>query len=236
MKRWFGAGLAGAALIWAALYLAWTIPGPDSPVTADRPDAVTLMNFAPPFSLSPLPPGWLHRTFWFRRPMQMRLTRVDGHDALECDTDAGGSILMRSADIDIRRFSRLSWFWRVDQPVSSPLDETTPAGDDHPLRFFLAFADAGGGKHAAEIIWANRAYKRGDWKVIDGFTHYVADGGPEAPLATWRAETADLAAIYRRATGRNDAARLTGIGIMCDSDDTGGQTRAYVGGPVVLNP
>lgn len=230
------AALAAAAALAVIAGALWRGERPQHPVLAGDGPAVVVMDFGGTFGLDPLPPGWHHRTFWTRPKMDLSLGEIDGRRALSCATSGSASILTRWTDIDLGRFPRLSWAWRVDQPLVAEAPEDSRAGDDHPLRFFLRFADPEGGQHAAEIIWANRDHARGDWMVIEGFSHFVADGGPQAPLGLWREESADLAAIYARVSGRGDAGRLTQLGIMCDSDDTGGQTLAHVGGPVTLGP
>lgn len=242
--RLAGAGLAAGLVagLAAALVAAvsWRAGAPRDPVLAGDGPSVVVMDFGAGFGLDPLPSGWHHRTFWTRPKMVLSLGEIGGRAALSCATSGSASILTRWTDIDLGRFPRLSWSWRVERPVTAEAAEDSRAGDDHPVRFFLRFADPDGGQHAAEIIWANRDHARGDWLMIEGFTHFVADGGPQAPLGVWREESADLAAIYARVTGRasgrGDAGRLTQIGIMCDSDDTGVQTLAHVGGPVTLGP
>jgi len=236
MRKAGWAGLVTVAFLVAALLAGLLARGerPRDPALAGDGPSVTLMDFGPGFALEPLPAGWHHRSFWSRPKMELSLAVLDGRAALTCATSGSASILARWADIDLARFPRLNWHWRVDQPLIAGAPEDSRAGDDHPLRFFLRFADPEGGQHAAEIIWANRDHGPGDWLVIEGFTHFVADGGADAPLGVWRAQQADLSAIYRKVTGRADAGRLTQLGVMCDSDDTGGRTLAHVGGPVTL--
>lgn len=231
-----GAGLAAALAAALVAGVMWRGSAPQDPVLAGDGPSVVVMDFGGGFGLDPLPAGWHHRTFWTRPKMLLSLDEIEGRAALSCATSGSASILTRWTDIDLGRFPRLTWAWRVDRPLIAEAPEDGRAGDDHPVRFYLRFADPGGGHHAAEIIWANRGHARGDWLVIEGFMHFVADGGAEAPLGVWREQSVDLAAIYARVSGRGDAGRLTQIGIMCDSDDTGGQTLAHVGGPVTLGP
>jgi len=207
---------------------------PLNPLLANGEMRFTLMDFTTPFSLDALPAGWTHRKFWTRPAMQVTFVTKDGVPALRCETDAGGSILGRWTDIDLGSYLTLSWQWYVESPIASSIDERTTAGDDHPVRWYLAFTDSDGQAHHAEIIWGNRLLRRGDWKVLGSFVHYVADGG-DANVGRWREETVDLLSIYRKATGRNDTPHLTELAIFCDSDDTKGHTVAYVGGPVIIS-
>jgi hypothetical protein len=198
-------------------------------LVADTGDAVTIFDASAPMPLEPTPQGWRHRKFWFVPPMKVSFTRKDGVPALRCETNAGGSILGRHTDIDVVRFRHLTWRWLIEVPIASDRDERTREGDDHPVRFFLEFRDTSNGAHRMEIIWANRAFKRGEWKYLGAFPHYVADGGNEN-MGHWREESADLLDIYRAISKRTDAPRLSFFALFCDSDNTGGRSVAYTSG------
>ena len=60
----------------------------------------------------------------------------------------------------------LSWRWKVTQPIESDVDEATEEGEDDPLGLYLRFANEAGETFGAEIIWSNRKYQPGDYKVI----------------------------------------------------------------------
>lgn len=193
-------------------------------------DVLTVLDFntsfqAPNSPMSP-PAGWRHRTFWFTPPMQASFVTHEGHVALRCETRASGSILGRTTDIDIAAWPKLEWGWFVEVPITSDRDEATREGDDHPVRLFLEFRDTQNTRHATEIIWANRAFKPGEFKYIGGFPHYVADAGNEN-IGRWRDEAVDLLEMYRAATGRTDNPRLEFIAVFCDSDNTRTHSIAY---------
>ena len=147
--------------------------------------------------LDPLPPGWYHRKFWTRPPMDMSLGVKDGVPAIRLATKASASMLMRAVDIDLQAYPRLAWRWNIEQPIESALDERTPEGDDHPARLFITFRAEGGDKRGMEIIWGNKLLKAGDYKYLGDFAHYVANGG-NANVGKWYAEDIDLLAIYRK--------------------------------------
>lgn len=209
---------------WAAFQW-WRSSQPRNPLTARDGAELVVIDTRRPFELEPPPPGWRHRTFWLVRPMRLAFATIDGVPALRCQTNGSGSIYGRHTDIELSRVPVLTWRWRVEVPVTSALDERTREGDDHPVRFFLEFADSGDARHRMEIIWANRAFKRGDWKYIGGFAHYVADGGDEN-IGAWRDEEADLIELYRAFTKRSDLPRLTFLGLFCDTDNSGGRSVA----------
>jgi len=189
------------------------------------------MDFAAPPALDVLAAGWTQRKFWTRPAMQLSFGVKDSVLAMRCETKAGGSIFGRWTDLDLAAYPTLTLRWFVETPIASTVDERTSAGDDHPIRWFLAFADSQGQAHHAKTVWGNRRLQRSDWKVLGTFVHFVADGG-DANTGQWRDESADLLAIYRKASGRTDSPRLTELALFCDSDDTNGHTIAYVDGPV----
>jgi hypothetical protein len=200
---------------------------PNNPLQADSASpAVLVIDPANTPVLDPLPPGWRHRKFWFRSAMRVSLEEKNGVKAVRCETAASGSIFGRWTDIDLARWPRLTWRWFVEVGIDSPQDERTREGDDHPVRFFLTFRDEAGAQHNMEIIWSNKVFKRGDWKYIGGFPHWVADGG-DANTGRWRDEEADLLDLYRLTTKREDRPRLLFLGLFCDSDDTRTRSVAY---------
>jgi hypothetical protein len=194
-------------------------------LTANGEPAIVVMDFAAPFPLDPLPPGWYHRTFWTRAPMQAAFASKDGVSALRCETRSSGSMLFRHVDIDLADYPLLAWRWFIEVPIDSALDERTRAGDDHPARLFIAFKTAMGEDRRMEIIWGNRL-KAGDYKYIDKFPHYVANAGNEN-IGRWHAEQVDLQAIYRHIWRDGAPARVLDIALFCDSDDTHTASIAY---------
>lgn len=173
-----------------------------------------------------LPQGWVHRTFFNVTPTDYKLKDIDGRAALHCATDNSGSILARDVDIKLSEFPLLKWQWKIEKALNSELDEDSKEGDDHPARFFVAFENADGGRKFAEIIWSNQKYQTGDYKIINGFHHLVANGLDEN-VGIWHEQSVDLEALYRRIGGVGVSPRLGLLGFFCDSDNTGGSTSAY---------
>ncbi|MBI3453521.1 MAG: DUF3047 domain-containing protein [Rhodospirillales bacterium] len=186
---------------------------------------VAVMDFSAPFPLDPPPPGWRHRQFWTRGPMKMSFTTKDDIPAIRLETDGTASMLLRRVDIDLQHYPTLAWRWYVEQPIRSPLDERTRAGDDHPARLFIALETTSGDTRRMEIIWGNKL-RAGDYKFIGAFPHYVANGG-EANLHRWFAEEVDLLAIYRRLWPDETPARIVEIGLFADSDETRSHSASY---------
>lgn len=207
-------------------------PSPVNPVLASGGPSVTLMDFASPPTVSPITPGWWNIGFFTKPNMKISFLEKDGVKALRCETSASGSIFGRHTDIDLAQYPNLAWNWQIEKPVVSSLPEAEWKGDDHPARLMVHLLDSQKSEHYFEIIWSNGAFKPGQWKIIGGFHHYVANGGDAKTgenTGRWFNEKVNLLDLYHTATGRSDDARLINIAIFCDTDDTGTQSVADFG-------
>ncbi|WP_153215980.1 DUF3047 domain-containing protein [Tritonibacter litoralis] len=169
--------------------------------------------------------GWKERRFFRITPTTYQLTQEDDRTALRCTTDNAASILARDTDIALAALPILSWSWKLTQPIDSDIDETTRDGDDHALRFYLRFINETGTETGTEIIWSNKSYAAGDYKIIDGFYHLVATGH-DAPLNTWQDNRVDLRQVYRD-IGGTGSPTLDVFGFFCDSDNTGSRSDGF---------
>ena len=183
------------------------------------------INFLDDLNTDDLGDGWKERTFFRITPTDYHITQEDGAPALQCTTHNSGSILARDTDIALNDLPILSWQWKVTQPVQSDISEDLHEGDDHPLRFYLQFANEAGETKGAEIIWSNKKYAPGDYKIIGSFHHLVANGLDEN-VGTWHDQTVDLRQLYRDIGGAGDAS-LQVLGFFCDTDNTGAQSDGF---------
>jgi hypothetical protein len=149
----------------------------------------------------------------------------EGARVLRCTTNNSASILARDTKISVDGLPILSWRWKVTQPIESDVDEATENGDDHPLRLFLRFSNEEGEIRGTEIIWSNKKYTPGDYKIIGSFYHYVANGLNEN-TQQWHNQTVDLRQLYRD-IGGTGAATLETLGFFCDSDNTGARSDGF---------
>lgn len=225
--------------IWIAAFLAGALTAcRDARVDVLIPDGSSsfpVMDFSQPFPLDPPPAGWYHRRFWRHRPMEISFASKEGVPAIRLATHDTASMLFRRVEIALDVYPTLAWQWYIEQGIDSALDELTREGDDHPARFYIVFEAPAGGSHRMEIIWGNRVLGAGDYKEIDGFPHYVANGGA-SNIGRWHRETVDLGGVYETLWGDPTGVRMVDIGIFCDSDETGGETIAYVADVRVEQP
>ena len=176
------------------------------------------------FSTDELPDGWVHRTFLGTKPTDYKLIEDDGRRTLSCTTENSGSILARETSIQLSELPILSWDWKITQPIESTINEDTEDGDDHPARFYLRFENESGEKKSAEIIWSNRKYAPGDYKIIGDFHHLIANG-LNSNIGEWHSQKVDLRELYAKIGGTGEPV-LTVLGFFCDSDNTGTESAA----------
>ncbi len=196
-----------------------------------------------------LPPAWEMLTFpKITRHTEYQLVEIDGTTVIKAESRNAASGLIRRITIDPRRYPIVRWRWRVDRLLTGS-DVRRKAGDDYPARLYLIFAydpdrmSLGrrlryqaarllyGDVPAAAInyIWAHNAAK--GTVVPNAYTDFtmmiVVESGPER-LGQWITEERNIVEDYRRAFG-GDPPLITGVAIMTDSDDSGGEASAYYG-------
>jgi len=201
-------------------------PTRENVLTATAGESITVMDFARPFPMEPLPAGWHHSEFLIRAPADFSFAVKEGTPSLRVATKDSASMLYRFVDIDLAKFPVLRWRWFVEMGIESEIDERTREGDDHPARLFLTFVGEDDERRSMEIIWGNRHLKAGDDKMLGTFPHFVANGGKEN-IGRWHAEKVDLLALYRRYWKQTGGVRLSDIAIFCDSDETGAESVSY---------
>lgn len=197
-----------------------------------------------------LPQGWQP---WilsgFKRPTEYRLVSLDGATVMQADARASASGLIHPLALDPARQPLLSWRWKVDRPIAAA-DNTRKHLEDSPVRLVVSFDGDTGSLPAQErmffnsvrlltgqqlpyatlmYIWENRA-PRGT--VIPNLhtsriRMIVAESGSEH-LGAWRQVSRNVVEDFRRAFGE-EPGRITAVGIMTDTDNTGGQAQAWYG-------
>lgn len=203
-----------------------------SPLVPDGSPSLSVMDFSQPISLDPPTDGWYHRTFSTSEPMDISFVEKDGRASARLETEGTASMLFRFVDIPIEEYPLLRWEWLIERGIGAGFDETTSDGDDHPARFMLKFESKDGDEHSMEIIWGNERLHAGEWLHLAFFgglftyPHYVANGGGEN-VGRWHREEVDLTMIFRELWGDPAGARLVGVAMFCDTDQTGVNTVAY---------
>lgn len=226
------------------------VPAPDA-----APAHVSRFSAHPPGAT--LPPGWQP---WilsgFKRTTEYRLVSMQDTTVMHADAQASASGLIHALSIDPASQPQIEWRWRVDQPIARA-DNTKKHLEDSPARLLVSFDGdfdtlplqervfinsvrmlTGQQLPYATLmyIWENRE-ARGT--VIPNqhtsrIKMIVAESG-NGNLGKWQQFSRNVLEDFRRAFGE-EPGRITAIGIMTDTDNTGGKTQAWYGDISFGNP
>lgn len=173
--------------------------------------------------------GWEEQTFRGRAKTSYTMVQDGRQYALLAESRASASGLVRRLQVDLQRTPLLRWSWKV-AGTHAKGDERQKSGDDYAARVYLIFPHTLPWKtRAIAYIWANRL-PRGE-SLPNPYTANLrmlaVQSGP-ANAGQWIVEQRNVAEDYRRLFGSPPPA-LQGVGIMTDSDDTGGEATAWYG-------
>jgi hypothetical protein len=239
------AGGALLTLLWLPL-LAQTPP--DAIIPLDP--IIKVGDFSSEKADGPLPEGW--KPLFFKKiesHTDYRLVEDQGTVVLKAASRASASGLTRPLRIDPRRHPFLEWRWKV-MDLLAEADMTKKGGDDSPARVYVTFeydpkgaslltraefeaARIAQGEYpplgAINYVWATRAEPETVLKspYTDRVRIIVLESGP-TKLGRWLTEERDLCLDYRRAFGE-EPPLVSGVGLMTDTDNTGGSATAFYG-------
>ena len=161
---------------------------------------------------------------------QYEVVALEGRSCLRATSRQAASILLSPVRFDPDAYEWLSWDWRVDRLVEGEALERKD-GSDAAARLYVYFESPGlpWQRRNLDYVWSaslpegtvlSSAYSSSS-KII------VVDGGP-ASLGRWRSVERNLEDDYERCFGKGRLPDVVGIGIMSDTDNTGGDALAYV--------
>lgn len=238
-------------LLFAALGLLGgcaTPPAERAAADAARPQQVSRFSGHAPGEA--LPPGWQP---WllsaFKRPTSYRMVHHEGRTVVRADAQSSASGLVHPLALDPQVSPLLSWQWKVDELIASA-DNSQQHLEDAPVRLVVSFD----GDHARlplqerlffdnirlltgrqlpyatlMYIWENRAPR--DTVIPNRHTSrirmIVAESGT-GRLGRWQAFTRNVAEDFRSAFGEAPG-RIIAVGLMTDTDNTGGKAAAWYG-------
>ncbi len=165
--------------------------------------------------------GW--ETELFKGPVQYRVVRLDGREALHAIcTGRGASARYLKREIDLRETPILEWSWRI-QAIFSGRDERTKAGDDYPVRVY-AVVDGGlrpWRTAAVNYVWASELAAGSVWpNAYASQARMLALQSGLSRAGEWVTERRDLASDFQRLHGDTPAV-IHGLAVMTDCDDVG---------------
>ena len=176
------------------------------------------------------------------------ITRENGNGMLRAEANASASGIIYKRTFDIYRYPVARWRWKITN-VYRKGDAKTKAGDDYPIRIYIAFkydpARATGWMRATygavkliygeypphsslNYIWSSRAHP--ERFLTSPYTErakmVLVEKG-DARAGRWVEERVNVLADYRAAFGA-DPPSEAGIAIMADADNTGESAVSFV--------
>jgi hypothetical protein len=232
----------------AALALLLSVAGC---ATVAPPAGSTITPFSGNAADAPRPRGWIELVISrAKAPTEYRLVDAgDGAVVVHARAKRSASGLMQTLDVDPRTKPVVAWRWRLTGLIDGA-DSHDRHAEDSPVRLLLFFD---GDKRSlpprdqvalemAELLsgrpvpyatlvylWENR---QPVGTVIasahTGRVKMVVAGSGGDRLGQWKQFERDYVADFERAFGESPG-RLIGVGIMSDTDNTGGEIEAYYG-------
>jgi hypothetical protein len=222
-------------------------------LTSETPEHIVLpyvTNFSSSRIEDAIPNGWQQWTLSkFKKPTEYRLVKEDGLTVVKASASSSASGLIHPLNLDPARYPLLQWRWKVDELIVKA-DNTQKSTEDSPVRLVISFdgdmeklgfddrlfydqikAFTGQQLPYATLmyIWENRVPKG---VVIPNrntsrIKMVVAESGREK-LGRWWEESRNVYEDFRRAFGERPG-KITSIGIMTDTDNTGENVHAFYG-------
>jgi hypothetical protein len=163
--------------------------------------------------------------------------------------DGSASGLMRNIAIDPRQHPIVQWRWKVANNIEGA-DVSRKESNDSPARVYVAFAydihrvgllerlkyEAAKRFYshslplrAISYTWANKTPKEAVVPMpYTGWFSQIVLENAASPLNRWITEERDVYEDYRKAFGE-DPTGVTGVAIMTNTDNMGGQATAWYG-------
>lgn len=184
-----------------------------------------------------------------KTPTAYRLVVDDGEVVLHARANAAASGLGHSVTFDLRSAPVLDWRWKIGSLIEGA-DNSDPTKEDSPVRIVLQFDGTKSrlplkdrayfllGKQLSGqepayatlmYVWANRAPV--DAVIPNPRTtrvQMVVVGSGATGVGRWQTVRRNVVEDFRRAFGE-EPGPLTAVGVLTDTDNTGGSVEAWYG-------
>jgi len=215
-----------------------TVVLPEVRSFSGHPPGATLPQGWQPWILSP-----------FKRPTSYRLVSREGKTVVRADARSSASGLIHPLALNPGTYPLLQWRWKVDELITKA-DNSQKHLEDAPARLVVSF-DGDMEKLTPQdrmmfdnvriltgqqmpyatlmYIWGNREPRETviPNKHTSRVRMIVVESGHDK-LGNWQDVTRNVVEDYRRAFGE-EPGRISAVGIMTDTDNTGGSVHAYYG-------
>lgn len=193
-----------------------------------------------------LPHGWRHVpiAFWKRATRYGQASEA-GTTVMRAVSDGSASSLVFRLDVEPADRPGIEWQWKIITPVTGA-DNRIKDAEDASARLMLEFdgnvdpeGGSGAGAFVEQLIRANSPhavlmYITSDREPVESIIHSPRTDhirmlvvGPAA-AGTWSRFVRDYRGDFMRAFGRAPG-RLTTLGVMTDTDNTGSFAQTYYG-------
>jgi hypothetical protein len=197
-----------------------------------------------------LPAGWKNLPVVKGKPLTHYTLVQDGHTTvLQADADHSASALMHEGDIDLNQTPVVSWRWKAEAPIEGA-DNRVGSKEDAPARLVFVFdgdksklsmfdrakmevAKRMGGQDlpyaTLMYIWSPTAPPG---SVIPnphtGRVQMIVVSGQPGDAGQWQSLRRNIAQDYEKVF-HEPPGRITGYGLLTDTDNTATVTRAWYG-------
>jgi Fe-S oxidoreductase len=171
--------------------------------------------------------GWEGKSF--KGITIYRIVQDDGRTVVQAHAKATASGLTRKITFNPATHRYLKWSWKVTGTVAGG-NEKTRQGDDYAARLYVIFPGRFFWQmRALNYIWANKLPK--EQFIANAYTgnaKMLAVESGTSKVGQWVSEERDILADYRRVFGE-EPPLASGVAIMTDTDNTGGEATAWYG-------
>jgi hypothetical protein len=185
----------------------------------------------------------------FKKNTEYTVVNEDGVMVLRAMAHGAASALGFKTEFDPHQFPMLSFRWKLAQGIPDA-NNADPSKEDSPLRVMIAFDGdtsklslkekiaSSNAKFASgqPLPYATLMYIWGNKVPVDSVTtssHYshikmLALSADDKGVGVWQSFTRNLVEDYKRAFGE-EPGKVTGIELLTDTDNTGGDAEAFYG-------
>ncbi|CAM2163947.1 DUF3047 family protein [Paraburkholderia sacchari] len=198
----------------------------------------------------PLPAGWKNLPVVRGKPITQYTLVHDGNTTvLQADANRSASALMHAGNIDLTQTPVVAWRWKADKPIEGA-DNRVASKEDAPARLVFTFdgdtsrlsifdrTSMAIAKHLGgqDLPYATLMYI---WSTTAAPGSVIANphtrrvqmivvSGQPGDAAQWQTLRRNIVQDYKKVF-HEPPGRITGYGLLTDTDNTGTATRAWYG-------
>ncbi len=175
------------------------------------------------------------KTNWVERKLTGKETQFeveaedDSNLVLRASSKESGSALWRMLQVHQGRVGKISWRWKIDNPLYDDIDERSKRGDDYVARLYVVFEPhlINWKSRALCYVWATTAPVGATYSspYSNNLQIIVVESGKEKKRE-WVKEERNYAADYAKAFGRQPE-MMTAVAVMVDTDNSAQQARTW---------